>query len=75
MSDNSRMVTLASVARRLNRSASTLQKWAGVGEFPQPMVFNKRRYLLEDQVAEWLRNRHAAVDIKYEDGNRESARA
>lgn len=75
MSDNSRMVTLASVARRLNRSPSTLQKWADVGEFPQPMLLNKRRYLLEDQVAGWLRNRYASVGIKHEDGDGEPARA
>jgi predicted site-specific integrase-resolvase len=75
MSDNSRMVTLASVARRLNRTPSTLQKWANLGEFPRPMLLNKRRYLLEDQVAEWLRNRHASVGIKHQDGDREPARA
>jgi Helix-turn-helix domain len=68
-----RMVTLASVARRLNRSPATLQAWADRGEFLQPLIINRRRYLLEDQVDAWLRKRHASVGIQHDDGNRVAA--
>jgi predicted site-specific integrase-resolvase len=50
-----RMVTLASVARRLNRAPATLKAWADKGEFVQPLIINRRRYLREQEVEDWLR--------------------
>ena len=50
----SRMVTLASVARRVNRSPQTLLRWADAGEFPHTVLLNGRRYLFENDVATWL---------------------
>jgi predicted site-specific integrase-resolvase len=55
------MVTLASVARRLNRSAPTLVRWAKAGEFPRFVLINNRKYVFEADVARWLEARRAAV--------------
>ena len=64
-----RMVTLASVARRLNRAPATLQAWADRGEFLQPLVINRRRYLSEQEVEDWLRKTLAPVGTKHDDGD------
>jgi predicted site-specific integrase-resolvase len=64
-----RMVTLASVARRLNRSPETLQAWANRGEFLKPLVINRRRYLSEQEVEAWLRKK-VPVSTKHDDGDR-----
>ena len=50
----SRMVTLASVARRVNRTPQKLLRWADAGEFPQSVLLKRRRYLFEDDVATWF---------------------
>ena len=65
-----RMVTLAHVARRLNRAPATLQAWADRGEFLQPLVINRRRYVFEQEVENWLRKTLAPVGTKHDDGNR-----
>ena len=50
----SRMVTLASVTRRVNRTPQTLPRWAETGEFPHAVLLNGRRYLFEHEVTTWL---------------------
>lgn len=55
------MVTLAAVARRLNRSAPTLVRWAEAGEFPRYTLLNNRKYLFEADVRAWLEARRAAA--------------
>jgi hypothetical protein len=55
------MVTFASVARDLSRSPQTLQAWADKGEFPQPLRFNGRRYLLSHQVEAWREKTFASA--------------
>jgi len=55
------MVTLASVARRLNRAAPTLVRWAEAGEFPRFVIVNGRRYVFEADVHAWLEARRATI--------------
>jgi hypothetical protein len=38
MSEVTRMITLATVARRVNRTPQTLLRWAEVREFPRPVL-------------------------------------
>ena len=57
----SRMVTLASVARRMNRTPQTLLRWADAGEFPHSVQLNGRRYLFENDVATWLDRTRAST--------------
>ena len=57
----SRMVTLASVARRVNRTPQTLLRWADAGEFPHSVLLNGRSYLFENDVAAWLDRTRAST--------------
>jgi hypothetical protein len=70
-----RMVTLASVARRLNRTPATLKAWADRGEFVQPLIINKRRYLREQEVEDWLRKTLAPTGVTGNGNDGRSARA
>jgi hypothetical protein len=64
------MVTMAAVARRLNRTPATLKAWADRGEFPEPLVINKRRYLREQEVEDWLRKTLAPRGVNGNDHGR-----
>ena len=51
------MVTLASVARQLNRSPATLIRWAADGRFPRFVMVGSRKYLFIDDVRAWFDDR------------------
>ena len=63
MSETTRMITLAAVARRVNRTPQTLLKWADNGQFPRSVLLNGRRYLFEDQFLIWWDRARASTGI------------
>jgi hypothetical protein len=55
------MVTLASVARALNRATPTLVRWSERGAFPPYTIIEGRRYVFAADYDAWLKARRDSV--------------
>jgi predicted DNA-binding transcriptional regulator AlpA len=58
------MVSMAAVARRVNRAPQTLLRWINRGQFPRPVVLNDRRYFWPEQIDAWERETYALTAVK-----------
>lgn len=58
---SAQMITLAAVARSLNRATPTLVRWSQRGAFPAFTTIEGRRYVFAADYDAWLRARRESI--------------